>query len=31
MGYIDEAALKSLAKKMGSSSYGEYLSSLVTR
>jgi len=31
MGYIDEAALRSLAKKMGSSSYGEYLSSLVTR
>jgi glucose-1-phosphate thymidylyltransferase len=31
MGYIDEAALKSLAKRMGSSSYGEYLSSLVTR
>jgi len=31
MGYIDEAALKSLANRMGSSSYGEYLSSLVTR
>lgn len=31
MGYIDEAALASLAKKMGSSSYGEYLHSLITR
>jgi glucose-1-phosphate thymidylyltransferase len=30
MGYIDEAALTSLAKRMGSSSYGEYLSSLMT-
>jgi hypothetical protein len=29
MGYIDEAALSSLARKMGSSSYGEYLLSLV--
>jgi glucose-1-phosphate thymidylyltransferase len=29
MGYIDEAALLELARKMGSSSYGEYLSSLV--
>jgi glucose-1-phosphate thymidylyltransferase len=31
MGYIDESALSSLAKKMGSSSYGEYLSSLISR
>lgn len=31
MGYIDEAALASLAKKLGSSSYGEYLHSLITR
>ena len=31
MGYIDEDALLSLAKKMGSSSYGEYLSSLISR
>jgi len=31
MGYIDESALASLAKKMGSSSYGEYLSSLISR
>lgn len=29
MGYIDEAALSTLAKKMGSSSYGEYLTSLL--
>jgi len=29
MGYIDEAALSSLAKKLGSSSYGEYLTSLI--
>jgi len=29
MGYIDEAALSGLARKMGSSSYGEYLLSLV--
>jgi glucose-1-phosphate thymidylyltransferase len=29
MGYIDEAALSSMAKKMGSSSYGEYLTSLL--
>ncbi|HZJ01322.1 MAG TPA: glucose-1-phosphate thymidylyltransferase RfbA [Gemmatimonadaceae bacterium] len=29
MGYIDAAALSSLAKKMGSSSYGEYLTSLI--
>jgi glucose-1-phosphate thymidylyltransferase len=29
MGYIDEAALSALASKMGSSSYGEYLLSLV--
>ena len=29
MGYIDEAALSALARKMGSSSYGEYLLSLV--
>jgi glucose-1-phosphate thymidylyltransferase len=29
MGYIDEAALSALAGKMGSSSYGEYLLSLV--
>jgi glucose-1-phosphate thymidylyltransferase len=29
MGYIDAAALLELARKMGSSSYGEYLSSLV--
>lgn len=29
MGYIDEASLSSLAKKMGSSSYGEYLTSLI--
>jgi glucose-1-phosphate thymidylyltransferase len=31
MGYIDEDALSSLAAKMGSSSYGEYLRSLATR
>lgn len=31
MGYIDESALASMAKKMGSSSYGEYLSSLIAR
>jgi len=30
MGYIDEEALASLAKQMGSSSYGEYLDSLLT-
>ena len=29
MGYIDDAGLSSLAKKMGSSSYGEYLTSLL--
>jgi glucose-1-phosphate thymidylyltransferase len=29
MGYIDEQALSALARKMGSSSYGEYLLSLV--
>ena len=29
MGYIDEAALTDLARKMGSSSYGEYLVSLI--
>ncbi len=29
MGYIDESALSALAKKMGSSSYGEYLISLI--
>ena len=29
MGYIDERALAGLAKKMGSSSYGEYLTSLL--
>lgn len=31
MGYIDEAALVSLAGRMGSSSYGEYLRSLTSR
>jgi glucose-1-phosphate thymidylyltransferase len=31
MGYIDQSALASLAGKMGSSSYGEYLSSLIGR
>jgi len=30
MGYIDASALASLAGKMGSSSYGEYLSSLIS-
>jgi glucose-1-phosphate thymidylyltransferase len=30
MGYIDESQLASMAKKMGSSSYGEYLISLIT-
>ncbi len=29
MGYIDESALSALANKMGSSSYGEYLISLI--
>lgn len=29
MGYIDAAALSSMAKKLGSSSYGEYLTSLL--
>ena len=31
MGYIDEPALNSLAGRMGSSSYGEYLRSLTAR
>jgi len=30
MGYIDDAALAALAGRMGSSSYGEYLRSLVS-